>query len=362
MSIIAIQSITPSVGNIRLGTTDVSKIYNGATLVWPTGVIPPPPPTPGLNIVGAKSDSPYLGYFDFTLTEQTVPGEISPLPSSVYLIQGSLNGRYLYAFPNFGGAEKVSQNFGVTWSNGAPGDRIKPFISTNGDVMGSISTGLYSDLYISRDYGVTFTQSVLTISGGGIGFVTVIKASKNGQHIIVLGAVSAIANPGFKILMSHDAGVSFTDMTQSIYGSQYMPEASIQDAFISDNGLIIGLMSSNNSLVMSKRTTNGGITWTNMTDYPQRDWDEDSIYSSDCHYICVKSGDYFYRSVDYGVTFIQFLLPEYSPTNWITGWSMGKDGVHVLMCQQNNHYWLSSDYGANFIEIIKPLLGIQTIL
>lgn len=361
MSNIIIQSATPDIGKIKLGALDVSKIYNGATLVWPTGVIPPPP-TPGFNIVGAKSDSPYLGYFDFTLTEQTVPGEISPLPSSVYLIQGSLNGRYLYAFPNFGGAEKVSQDFGVTWNPGSPGNRLRPFISTLGDVMGSISSGLNTNLYISRDYGATFTQSVLTISGGGVGLVFVVKASANGQHIVISGAVSSVGNPGYKVLISHNAGISFTDVTQSIYGTVYMPGASIQDAYISNDGLTIGLISSNNSLVMSKRTTNGGATWVSMPGYPQRDWDEDGVYSLDCHYIYIKSGDYFYRSVDYGVTFIQFLLPEYSPTNWITGWSMSKDGAHVLMCQQNNHYWLSSDYGANFIEIIKPLLGIQTIL
>lgn len=72
--------ITPAVGKIKLGSSDVSKIYQGSTLVWPLGAFPASMSV-GFNALG---DLVWYGYYSASISPQSVPNVQLPDGSGAF--------------------------------------------------------------------------------------------------------------------------------------------------------------------------------------------------------------------------------------------------------------------------------------
>ena len=168
MGDLKLNNITPDgVGKIKLGSTNVQKIYNGSTLVWPFDSSTEDPYTPvegqNFRFIARKSSSPpYFGLFDDTLTEVSSPYTFASLPDYNTAV-GSVSDNFTYMIAAGIGSDQpvqISTNNGQSWTQKSFSTVVgKTAISKNGKVM-IVFYGLLSQitLQLSNDFGNSFNR------------------------------------------------------------------------------------------------------------------------------------------------------------------------------------------------------------
>ena len=170
--------ITPAEGKIKLGSSNVLKIYQGSTLVWPISSGPDDPYTPidGTARFIATNNSGVITLYDTSFNTVTPPNPFATLPSSNYNLGGvSDNLTYMVAVgESFNYQDiKISNDGGQTFSNPSSGtfasDFNNTFASKSGQVILSLLEPLQSpptsnnNWMLSTDYGDNFSK--ITFSG-----------------------------------------------------------------------------------------------------------------------------------------------------------------------------------------------------
>tara|TARA_R110000744_G_scaffold160254_1_gene276564 strand:- start:48 stop:1157 length:1110 start_codon:yes stop_codon:yes gene_type:complete len=220
-----IQGITPAAEKLKLGSLNVSKIYNGSTQVWPS--TPYAPIVGGeLTFISNKETAPYYGLFDSNFNEISSNFNFSSLPSSNFRIAAvSDNLNYMVAaFPNnFNNPGYISKNRGVSWTqmsnlNARTGH---VYMSKSGRVIIFDNTGSGINYTISNDYGESFTNldlSSLIPSGGTAVAISSISISSDGKVIILNVGINGNypSDYGVHVFKSTDYGETFVDISSDI--------------------------------------------------------------------------------------------------------------------------------------------------
>ena len=172
----------PAAGTLKIGSTDISKIYSGSTLVWPTSPDPYVPPVGSSpRFIARTSVAPYFSLVDQNLGTVTPPVTLGSLPSNQYAVTlGSSNMQYLYAFAlgiSGGGTVYRSADSGASWNpvSGLPillADYARNSISRSGQYINIFKFNQQAPwtYYRSNDYGASFSivnlpYSLISVDG-----------------------------------------------------------------------------------------------------------------------------------------------------------------------------------------------------
>ena len=230
-----IQGITPAEGKLKLGSSDVSKIYNGSTLVWPIANDSGDPYEPvfGAARFVATDNGGVINLYDTSFNTITPLSPFGLLPNSNYHLGGvSDNLSYMVACGHSSSTEeiKISLDGGQTFSNPSSGtfqsDFKKTMVSKSGKViLSAVPTTTYpptsdANWMISTDYGVNFIKvtlpsviAVVSALGGAI--------SSGGKFIAISNRV--YTNTGTyidKAFYSKDYGATWNDASSFGQGNR----------------------------------------------------------------------------------------------------------------------------------------------
>ncbi len=236
----------------------------------------------------------------------------------------------------------VIEDFGMVWTNvvNEELDNIS-WLSCSISSSGKYQTAVeeFGDIYISSDYGVTWTNSY----NMGNAPTNCISMSFSGQY--------QTASNGVNIMVSNDYGSTWTE-TYSVGSTQIF-------VCISLSGRYQLVISSGDSIY---RSTDFGVTW-NRYDNENTDI-YNSIVSFPSIGVCMSyDGRYqtivcenIYRSDDYGVNWITttILTDEdggiWDDHNWY-GVDMSSDGRYQVAIEVIGEIYVSSDYGENWAKV-----------
>ncbi len=236
----------------------------------------------------------------------------------------------------------VIEDFGMVWTNvvNEELDNIS-WLSCSISSSGKYQTAVeeFGDIYISSDYGVTWTNSY----NMGNAPTNCISMSFSGQY--------QTASNGVNIMVSNDYGSTWTE-TYSVGSTQIF-------VCISLSGRYQLVISSGDSIY---RSTDFGVTW-NRYDNENTDI-YNSIVSFPSIGVCMSyDGRYqtivcenIYRSDDYGVNWITttILTDEdggiWDDHNWY-GVDMSSDGRYQVAIEVIGEIYVSTDYGENWAKV-----------
>lgn len=298
--------ITPAVGKIKLGSSNVSKIYQGSTLVWPISDSPVDPYTPvnGTARFIATNNSGVITLYDTSFNAVTPPNPFATLPNSNYHLGG------------------VSDNL------------------TYMVAVGESSTN--EDIKISNDGGQTFTNPSSGTFKANWNYTI---ASKSGQ--VILSLIKNTTTPptsDHNFMLSTDYGVNFNKVTFS----DFVGVSDLRNIKLSYGGKFIAIgvngyngSSYNRYYYLSK---DYGATWnsigTNGTDY-------NILISGNGQYIIFipiyNPGNSLYSS-DYGET---FSTKNYSS---LTNLVYYHRSIGSAMSETGEYYILSSPLGISYVS------------
>lgn len=193
--------ITPAEGKIKLGSSNVLKIYQGSTLVWPISSDPVDPYTPidGTARFIATNNSGVITLYDTSFNTVTPTNPFDTLPNSNYHLGGvSDNLTYMVATGYLNNSEdiKISNDGGQTFSNPSSGTFKSKHDYTIASKSGQVVLSLVAptptqfpptsdhNFMLSTDYGDNFSK--ITFSGF-VGFLTLANAaiSYGGKFIAI---------------------------------------------------------------------------------------------------------------------------------------------------------------------------------
>ncbi len=236
----------------------------------------------------------------------------------------------------------VIEDFGMVWTNVVNEELdniswLSCAISSSGKYQTAVEE--FGDIYISSDYGVTWTNSY----NMGNAPTNCISMSFSGQY--------QTASNGVNIMVSNDYGSTWTE-TYSVGSTQIF-------VCISLSGRYQLVISSGDSIY---RSTDFGVTW-NRYDNENTDI-YNSIVSFPSIGVCMSyDGRYqtivcenIYRSDDYGVNWITttILTDEdggiWDDHNWY-GVDMSSDGRYQVAIEVIGEIYVSSDYGENWAKV-----------
>jgi len=241
----------------------------------------------------------------------------------------------------------VIEDFGMVWTNvvNEELDNIS-WLSCSISSSGKYQTAVeeFGDIYISSDYGVTWTNSY----NMGNAPTNCISMSFSGQY--------QTASNGVNIMVSNDYGSTWTE-TYSVGSTQIF-------VCISLSGRYQLVISSGDSIY---RSTDFGVTW-NRYDNENTDI-YNSIVSFPSIGVCMSyDGRYqtivcenIYRSNDYGVNWstTTILTDEdggiWDDHNWY-GVSMSSDGRYQVTVEVIGEIYVSTDYGENWAKVDAPIV------
>jgi len=349
MGDLKIQGITPAVGKIKVGDTNVQKIYNGEELVWPSDTPYVPVEGGELTFISNKTTAPYYGLFDSNFNEisSNFNFNFSSLPSSSFRIAAvSDNLNYMIAAltnswisPGY-----ISKDRGVSWTQMSNFNaRIGyVYMSKSGRVIifKSSSTGV--NYVISNDYGDSFTNlnlsSLIPSGGTGVG-VSSISISSDGEVILLNLLINGIYSPKYTthVIKSTDYGETFVDISSDINPTvgQYQWFASL----VSGNGKYQIHFSRNGA---SSWSDDYGETFINKN-YPQTTLTNGSINADGRYFMLYDGGiQNFVYSNDYGesVTFSTIInsRPETSGVSNSGEHSFALSNALVSIEYSNNYF------------------------
>lgn len=226
MADLKIQGITPVAGKIKLGSSDVSKIYSGSTLVWPIANDSGDPYEPvfGTARFVATDNVGVINLYDTSFNAITPTNPFGLLPNSNYQLGGvSDNLSYMVACGDNSTSEeiKISLDGGQTFSNPSSGtfqsDFKKTMASKSGKVILSAVPNTANpptsdaNWMLSTDYGVNFIKvtlpsviAVLSVTGGAV--------SSGGKFIAISNRVYTDTGAYIdKAFYSKDYGATWND-------------------------------------------------------------------------------------------------------------------------------------------------------
>ena len=241
----------------------------------------------------------------------------------------------------------VIEDFGMVWTNvvNEELDNIS-WLSCSISSSGKYQTAVeeFGDIYISSDYGVTWTNSY----NMGNAPTNCIAMSFSGQY--------QTASNGINIMVSNDYGSTWTE-TYSVGNTQIF-------VCISLSGRYQLVISAGDSMY---RSTDFGVTWNRF------DNENTDIYNSIMSFpsigVCMSyDGQYqtlvcenIYRSNDYGVNWstTTILTDEdggiWDDHNWY-GVSMSSDGRYQVTVEVIGEIYVSTDYGENWAKVDAPIV------
>jgi photosystem II stability/assembly factor-like uncharacterized protein len=241
----------------------------------------------------------------------------------------------------------VIENFGMVWSNVVNEELdniswLSCAISSSGKYQTAVEE--FGDIYISSDYGVTWTNSY----NMGNAPTNCISMSFSGQY--------QTASNGINIMVSNNYGANWTE-TYSVGNTQIF-------VCISLSGRYQLVISAGDSMY---RSTDFGVTW-NRYDNENTDI-YNSIMSFPSIGVCMSyDGRYqtivcenIYRSDDYGVTWVTttILTDEdggiWDDHNWY-GVDMSSDGRYQVAIEVIGEIYVSSDYGETWAKVDVPIV------
>jgi hypothetical protein len=182
--------------------------------------------------------------------------------------------------------------------------------------------------------------------------------SCDGEKLIAV--VKRNADSLHKAFLSVDRGATF-NLIAGLPSNTLNNMGSIRDAFISNDGLTIGLISSIPSFV-DCLTRDGGATWNDITMPSGSYFNKESIYSNNCKYVYLKNDYSVYRSEDYGLNFVEVTLPFFEGT--LDSFSCSSGGEFVIISSGTTAMlnWVSKDFGKTFTKMNIPDLSKIQIL
>jgi len=281
----------PAVGTLKLGATDISKIYSGSTLVWPISSSAPDPYTPvvGSNFraLGSLASSPFIGLFDSSLALVSPQPSFGALPNSNYTV-GAASDSYTYILASGKNQQnlspRISTDSGATW-NSLPSPVSGTYraedttMSKSGQVMVLEPGGNNNYIFLSNDYGSTFTQVTLPVPAGStINAKRMVSVSSGGKYIIVSAYLTNPTNSG--VFVSEDYGATFTNITSSLPSP--VSTSGYDQVVVSGEGQYQYLLSPITN--ESKYSSNYGVSWTNKN-YGSSDFRESSAASESGQYV-----------------------------------------------------------------------------
>ena len=241
----------------------------------------------------------------------------------------------------------VVETFGMVWTNvvNQELDNIS-WLSCSISSSGKYQTAVeeFGDIYISSDYGVTWTHSY----NMGNAPTNCISMSFSGQY--------QTASNGINIMVSNDYGSTWTE-TYSVGNTQIF-------VCISLSGRYQLVISAGDSMY---RSTDFGVTWNRF------DNENTDIYNSIMSFpsigVCMSyDGQYqtivcenIYRSNDYGVNWstTTILTDEdggiWDDHNWY-GVSMSSDGRYQVAIEIIGEIYVSTDYGETWAKVDAPIV------
>jgi photosystem II stability/assembly factor-like uncharacterized protein len=241
----------------------------------------------------------------------------------------------------------VIEDFGMVWTNVVNEELdniswLSCAISSSGKYQTAVEE--FGDIYISSDYGVTWTNSY----NMGNAPTNCISMSFSGQY--------QTASNGINIMVSNDYGATWTE-TYSVGNTQIF-------VCISLSGRYQLVISAGDSMY---RSTDFGVTW-NRYDNENTDI-YNSIISFPSIGVCMSyDGQYqtivcenIYRSDDYGVNWVTTTIVTddeggiWDDHNWY-GVDMSSDGKYQVAIEVIGEIYVSSDYGENWAKVDIPLV------
>jgi hypothetical protein len=230
----------PAAGTLKLGSTNISKIYSGSTLVWPIDPYVPVEGSP--RFITSITSAPYFSLVDENLNTVTPPVTFGNLPSSDYIIAAaSDNLTIMIATNTNANASLISYNQGQSWVAipNVPSKRWQYVnISSSGKVIALNSSGgtTAGDVWISTDDGVSFslsTVNIATLTNAGI------SVSSGGKYIYITGGTVSGSSTYRALYRSDNYGQTFTDITNSLVNAGYPSNPAQRTSFaisVSGNG------------------------------------------------------------------------------------------------------------------------------
>ena len=238
--------------------------------------------------LGSQSTSPFIGLFNSDLQLVSPQPSFGALPSNSYTV-GAASDNYTYILA--GGknqttlSPRISTDYGATWSP-LPSPvsglyRAEDLtMSKSGQVMVLEPGGTNNYIFVSNDFGSSFTQVTLPLP---VGFNVTVKkmvaVSSGGQYIIVsTGIVSSTASKG-GLFVSQDYGATFTYITDSLPSP--VSTSGYDQVAVSGDGKYQYLL--HPVANESKYSSDYGVTWVNKN-YGSSDFRETSAISNSGEY------------------------------------------------------------------------------
>jgi photosystem II stability/assembly factor-like uncharacterized protein len=312
-------SNTLAAGKIKLGSTDVDKIYFGSTEAWPDSQ-PPIVEDGRYQILGGYTGNIFVSNNN---GNSFIPAAYS---SDWFSIGISGTGQYLLAGTFSSSILQRSEDYGVTW-NPTPYTASQTrtiSISNSGQYQVYIADGIGTNkVRISNDFGVTFLNGGLAITQSV--FDSAISAT--GQYISFVTATGPIySSSDFGATWQTRANSRFwTAITMTSTGEVQLATGPTSNVWVStDFGLtwIEKLSTSNN---------NAGIVISS---------DGTVAYKIGNTGRIIKSTDLFTTSTNLTVTGIYFVSIDTS-----------SNGQYILASYNGNGasgYYISNDFGSTF--------------
>lgn len=281
--------------------------------------------------------------------------DIEKLINKIYLIGGNI-GFYQVAVDH-GGYIYISSDYGVTWTQRASSKDWRGIsISADGKYQTAIIASDY--IYASSDYGFTWTQRDSSRDWEGI------SISADGKY------QTAVVSTGY-IYTSSDYGVTWTqrDSSRDWRSISLSADGKHQTAVVyggyiytsSDNGVTWTQRDSSRDWYFVANSSDGryqtavvfggyiytssdyGVTWTQRDS--SRNWRGVSISSDGKYQSAVVGSGYIYTSADNGVTWTQ----RDSSRNW-RAVSVTSDGKYQTAVARSEYIYISSDYGVTWTQ------------
>lgn len=334
------ESITVCSSNVPTCVAgDCANVYVG----------PPPSPTPTPSVTPSITPSN-------TVTPSITPSH-SPTPSITPTTPEILDGNLQFLITSNSTPESIyrSINFGSTWTKvtdvGSGGSSIScssdgQFIYTNSH---NNSVG-DSNLLYSSDYGVNWSSSV------GYTYGTIRSVATNGTGRYVLTTSVYVINTQDILYVSNDYGATFT---QYYLGPSFITSCAV--SLTGDIMVSIGRGYDYQSSFEIYKSNDYGVNWTKKLTIPTGITMNQIAMSNSGQYMTAV-GKRFYNSSDYGETWTWN-----TSVTGITGYnegyteliSLSSNGQYQLASYNRNNLFRSNDYGSTWTLVSTPT-GITT--
>lgn len=261
-------------GKIKLGSTDIDRLYFGSDLIWPFNQPDPPPVFTGTGVLTWESNTFTLAVANVNLVRQQVlqADGIGGDANKRFRCSDDYKNIIIGSFVN-NEIPYISNNYGASFyqTTGLPAVLISESVcmSKSGKYIYIPAGNFPVTLYRSSNFGLSFQQITGQFPDTGSYFLASnIAMSHSGKEVLL-----CIRNQNIneKLYLSTDYGENFLDITNRIYPSGNAPTGAFEGCFVSGDGLLIGTLSGRNDET-NKISTDFGQTWQEAAFVLRVDW------------------------------------------------------------------------------------------